>query len=231
MAKTFGEKLIEARTEEGMTQEAVATASGLSLTSIQNYESGASSPRASNWSAIAKAVNRPLSYFRSDSSPRPSRGEESTPGVVRSASLPVDEMTDLRQQLLDAKDQKIADLQREVSDLREVALAVFEDFDVLRRIVEEMGVAFYSKSDAANPEGDSRYKEAVKNSYEWVVDHMERQLEALSQRSKRASEQASRSSRDRGTGSKRRRGSRRDATDWTDLPEAENDTRDETGPT
>ena len=56
---TIGEKIKQLRKDKGMTQKELAVLSGISVTSIQYYESGKFTPKIEQVQKIAKAMNIP----------------------------------------------------------------------------------------------------------------------------------------------------------------------------
>ena len=152
---SFGEKLKAARLEAGLTQEAVAAASALSVTSIQNYEAETSKPRLSNIAAIAKAVGKPVSYFRQDGA-----APEGRKGSLEA---------DLRQQLLDAKEREF--------ELRQKVWDIYQDFEILWSLV----TGFPWDVDWRDVDrGSDEYAQAMQGlrdelerNYDWLISRFE----------------------------------------------------------
>lgn len=66
MDYVLGRKLRLARTEAGLSQQALAERLGITFQQIQKYEKGANRIAASRLVSIAAAVDRPISYFLED---------------------------------------------------------------------------------------------------------------------------------------------------------------------
>jgi transcriptional regulator with XRE-family HTH domain len=82
MDYVLGRKLRVARTEAGLSQQALAERLGITFQQVQKYEKGANRIAASRLVSIAAAVDRPISYFLDDAkdtaaASRPPRGAES----------------------------------------------------------------------------------------------------------------------------------------------------------
>lgn len=67
MDYVLGRKLRLARTEAGLSQQALAERLGITFQQVQKYEKGANRIAASRLVSIAAAVDRPISYFLDDS--------------------------------------------------------------------------------------------------------------------------------------------------------------------
>lgn len=57
------ERLVRARIEAGLTQEELASVTGISLASIGKYERGERSPRGPRLRRIATSTGKPLTWF------------------------------------------------------------------------------------------------------------------------------------------------------------------------
>lgn len=82
MDYVLGRKLRLARTEAGLSQQALAERLGITFQQVQKYEKGANRIAASRLVSIAAAVDRPISYFLDDAkdavaAARPARSAES----------------------------------------------------------------------------------------------------------------------------------------------------------
>jgi transcriptional regulator with XRE-family HTH domain len=66
MDYVLGRKLRVARTEAGLSQQALAERLGITFQQVQKYEKGANRIAASRLVSIAAAVDRPISYFLDD---------------------------------------------------------------------------------------------------------------------------------------------------------------------
>lgn len=66
MDYVLGRKLRLARTEAGLSQQALAERLGITFQQVQKYEKGANRIAASRLVSIAAAVDRPISYFLDD---------------------------------------------------------------------------------------------------------------------------------------------------------------------
>ena len=74
MAKSFGESLRKLRTEARMTQEALARATGLSVSTVSKLEQGGIDPAWSTVQKLAAALNVSCESF--DAGPqKPARGK------------------------------------------------------------------------------------------------------------------------------------------------------------
>jgi transcriptional regulator with XRE-family HTH domain len=71
--KTIGKKIQKAREEAGLSQEEMASRLGYTQAALSNYELGKRRLYLANIEQIARELNKPLSYFLTDS---PLRGEE-----------------------------------------------------------------------------------------------------------------------------------------------------------
>ncbi len=67
MDYVLGRKLRTARTEAGLSQQALAERLGITFQQIQKYEKGANRIAASRLVSIAAAVDQPISYFLEES--------------------------------------------------------------------------------------------------------------------------------------------------------------------
>jgi transcriptional regulator with XRE-family HTH domain len=82
MDYVLGRKLRLARTEAGLSQQALAERLGITFQQVQKYEKGANRIAASRLVSIAAAVDRPISYFLDDAkeaaaASRPARSADS----------------------------------------------------------------------------------------------------------------------------------------------------------
>jgi len=69
---TLGEKISQARKTQGLSQEALAEATGVSSRTIQRIENNVSTPRAFTLKQIAQALNLPIQAFQVSSPTSPS---------------------------------------------------------------------------------------------------------------------------------------------------------------
>lgn len=84
--KMLGEKIRQARLKEGMSQQQLGKALGVTFQQIQKYEKGMNRVSGARWMTMAQALNVPMSYFFEDSA------------VKRSAnSLKIDKFMSTRQ--------------------------------------------------------------------------------------------------------------------------------------
>jgi transcriptional regulator with XRE-family HTH domain len=63
MAETMGERLKDLRTQAGLTQDALASRSGLPVGNIRNWEQGQRIPGALGLYRLAKALGLPMERF------------------------------------------------------------------------------------------------------------------------------------------------------------------------
>ena len=112
----LGRKLRTARTEAGLSQQALAAKLGITFQQIQKYEKGANRIAASRLVSIASVLGRPISYFLDEA--------KEAAGTVKSAKLNGDGMSSSEQVALTAFFSSIDDkkIRRRVLDtLRAVA--------------------------------------------------------------------------------------------------------------
>ena len=69
--KSFSEKVVEARTELGLTQAQLGEEVGVSLRTILDYEKGRKSPRASTMLKLAKALKVSVKFLSDDACDNP----------------------------------------------------------------------------------------------------------------------------------------------------------------
>lgn len=69
---SFGQTLQQLRGQAGLTQAALAEASGLSLGAIRDYEQGKKEPSLRSAARLARALDVPLDSFVTDGEPAPS---------------------------------------------------------------------------------------------------------------------------------------------------------------
>ena len=64
--KKLGKKILDARDEQNICQEALATKTGLNRSTIRSWENGSKQLYFKNLEKLAKALEKPLSYFLDD---------------------------------------------------------------------------------------------------------------------------------------------------------------------
>ena len=69
--KPFSEKVVEARTELGLTQAQLGDAAGVSLRTVLDYEKGRKSPRAATMLKLAKALKVSVKFLSDDACENP----------------------------------------------------------------------------------------------------------------------------------------------------------------
>ncbi len=104
----FGERLANAREAANMTQDEMAGHLGVKVTTVKDWEAGEVDPRANRLQMIASLLNVPLLWLLGGSQQVPDYSEHG-------------ESRELLLRKIDDVSHKMADLERELKDLRLLA--------------------------------------------------------------------------------------------------------------
>lgn len=158
----LSDRLRETRARKSWTQQQAAEYFGVSVAAYQNWEKGSKPPSKdrlpvlADWIGVSPEELGPLR-------PKPL------------AALAADEVYALRQQLLDSRSSEIANLRREIEDIRASAVSARSDFEALRKFIEP-------RLDFLDAKHDSPLMESLELNYRLLSDAVEKQLVALSRR-------------------------------------------------